>query len=82
MLQPIWGYGCWCNFGENLMQGSGKPQDAYDHICQSMQMCMRCAVMDSAENEENDGYCDPLVDSYNATIQWFGMKGQESLMAD
>ena len=81
MLQPIWGYGCWCNFGENLMQGRGKPQDEYDQICQSMQMCMRCAVMDSAKYEDNDGYCDPLVDSYNATIQWFGSKDQ-SLMAD
>ena len=75
MLQPIWGYGCWCNFGENLMQGSGKPQDDYDQICQNMQMCMKCAVIDT-------GYeCDPLVDTYNATISWFGSKS-ETLMAD
>merc|ERR1712046_337912 len=57
------------------MQGNGKPQDDYDQICQNMQMCMKCAVIDT------DYECDPLVDTYNATISWFGSKS-ETLMAD
>lgn len=60
VLEPIWGYGCWCNFGENLMTGQGQPKNRHDEICKHLQECMRCARHDS------EG-CNPITDHYTAT---------------
>ena len=62
-LAGIWGYGCWCNFGANLMEGSGTPMNGHDIICQKMQLCLRCAKLDT--QGEGDS-CDPKTKSYNA----------------
>lgn len=60
-LQPIWGYGCWCNFDSDLMEGRGRPQNKYDEICRDMQLCLRCARFDG----KNEGYeCDPITQGY------------------
>jgi len=60
-LGPIWGYGCWCNFDQDLMEGRGRPQNKYDEICRDMQLCLRCARFDG----KNEGYeCDPITQSY------------------
>merc|ERR1711953_886540 len=62
-LSGIWNYGCWCNFGENLMEGSGKPVNRFDEVCQRYQSCLRCARNDASDG----GYsCNPKTDSYNA----------------
>ena len=70
-LQAIWGYGCWCHFGDDLMVGAGTPVNLLDSYCKSMQLCMRCAVMDGDEcpedeNNNNSETCDPKNQSYSA----------------
>ena len=40
-FRGIWGYGCWCNFGYDLLKGSSKPVDEFDGICKNLQMCLR-----------------------------------------
>jgi len=62
-LAGIWGYGCWCNFGADLMEGNGAPVNGHDTICQRMQQCLRCAKIDGA-SEGNS--CDPKTKSYTA----------------
>merc|ERR1711881_49783 len=74
----IWGYGCWCNFGYDLTQGSGKPIDGFDGVCKSLQMCLRCARIDA--NEAGQESCDPVGVEYNATFSW--LPSQEGIMAD
>ena len=45
-LDRIWGYGCWCHFGADLMVGHGQPQNVFDAICKDLQLCSRCAKYD------------------------------------
>lgn len=67
-LEGIWGYGCWCNFGEHLLTGGASPVNQFDEICKNLQLCLRCAKMDG----ENDGYeCDPKTVDYNSVSEWF-----------
>jgi len=76
-LSGIWGYGCWCNFGVDLMKGNGLPMNEFDNVCKNMQLCLRCARMDGTdENEE----CDPKTQDYNAAFSWFPT--QNSLGSD
>ena len=61
-IDKIKNYGCWCNFDNSLMEGTGEPQNVYDSICRKLQLCLRCAKMDGS----NEGYgCDPKTDTYN-----------------
>merc|ERR1719461_23263 len=51
-LQPIWNYGCWCNFektenNRGILSGAGEPLDVYDEICRDYQLCSRCAKRDA-----------------------------------
>merc|ERR1711988_1844715 len=41
-LDGIWGYGCWCNFGEHLLTGGATPVNEFDEICKNLQLCLRC----------------------------------------
>lgn len=76
-LSGIWGYGCWCNFGYNLLEGQGKPVNEYDNICKKMQMCLRCSRLDG----KTDGHhCNPKTQNYNADFGW--MPGNEAILAD
>jgi len=70
-LKGIWHYGCWCNFGNDLLEGNGMPMNKHDELCQNMQLCLRCAKMDA----EDDGTytCDPKNDRFNAAFR-FGRK--------
>jgi len=73
-LRGVWGYGCWCNFGVDLMKGKGPTVNAHDSACERMQQCLRCARIDGI----TDGYnCDPKVSSYNAVF--FPVSGSTSL---
>jgi len=63
----VWGYGCWCNFGEELTTGSGKPVDDFDKVCKDLQMCLRCSKLDA---KETGGYCNPLTQQYSATYNF------------
>jgi len=68
-LKKIWNYGCWCNMGSNLLKGIGIVIDDYDHACQNMQRCLRCAEMDA----EFGGYdCNPKTTSYSAQMMFNG----------
>jgi hypothetical protein len=76
-LDGIWGYGCWCNFGEHLLTGGAAPVNTFDEICKDMQLCLRCAKMDG----ENDGYeCDPKTVDYNVVVEW--MNSDEALFSE
>lgn len=64
-LKGIWGYGCWCNFGNNLLQGRGQPVNEHDAACKRMQHCLRCAEMDALA----DNYaCDAKTNQYNSIL--------------
>ena len=54
-------HGCWCNFGEHLMQGHGPPVNTFDAICKDFSRCLKCARFDG--KKENFG-CDPVVQTY------------------
>ena len=62
-LAPIWQYGCWCNFDEDLTLGRDQPVDVYDRVCRRYQLCLRCARRDGKVNGE---YCDPVGQNYVA----------------
>lgn len=65
-LKGIWGYGCWCNFGNKLLKGRGKPVNKHDKVCMDMQQCLRCAEMDAAE----DNYlCNVKNAQYNSLLE-------------
>ena len=61
-LSHIWGYGCWCNFGDDLLEGSYHPVNAYDEVCRNLQQCLKCSMMDA---EEGAYECNPRTKSYN-----------------
>ena len=73
-LQGIWQYGCWCNFGDRLMEGAHHPINEHDDLCRSMQLCMRCAKMD-ARNEGRS--CDPKTQDFVAAFAF----GDQSLVS-
>jgi len=50
IISPIFGYGCWCNFGEMFGKGGGQPTDAFDRSCKQLQQCVRCTKFDDDEN--------------------------------
>merc|ERR1712019_276637 len=66
-FSAVWGYGCWCNFGNELTTGSGKPVDDFDHVCKDLQMCLRCSKLDAKEAGD---FCDPLTQQYSATYNF------------
>ena len=41
IITPIFGYGCWCNFGDKFGKGGGKPKDAFDRSCKQLQRCVQ-----------------------------------------
>jgi hypothetical protein len=65
-LQGIWGYGCWCHFDTDIMNGNGPPVNGFDAICMQMQKCLRCASQDGGAS------CNPKDTSttYSADYQW------------
>lgn len=85
-LQAIWGYGCWCYFGDDLMQGQGTPVNALDGFCKNMQLCLRCAVLDG-ENcpidddlDAEDKTCDPKTQKYNS--EFSKLPAEQAILAD
>ena len=60
-LSHIWGYGCWCNFGDELLEGSYHPVNAYDEVCRNLQQCLKCAIKDA---QTGDYECDPKTKGY------------------
>jgi len=70
-LTPLFGYGCWCFFGNiDSALGRGPPLDQYDAICQKMALCYRCIFVD-AENDGDDT-CDPFTVEFVATLNLGG----------
>jgi len=64
LVDPIWNYGCWCNFGQNLLEGQGGPVNRVDNMCRNLQLCLRCARWDG-KNDPNPYTCDPSTQSYS-----------------
>ena len=65
-LKGIWNYGCWCNFGSDLLKGKGQPVNPHDKVCQDMQLCLRCAEMDATK--ENRA-CNVKTQDFNSLLQ-------------
>jgi len=67
-LDAIWDYGCWCVFGSttNTLTAGGKTNDVVDEICKSLQLCYRCADLDS--KGEGKGSCNAENISYSSSI--------------
>lgn len=65
-MTPIWNYGCWCNFGEHLLKGSGDPVNKPDQFCRSLQLCLRCAKWDGA-NDPQPYNCIPSEQTYTSS---------------
>jgi len=73
-LSPLFGYGCWCFFGNiDSALGRGPPLDSYDAICQKLALCYRCVIVDAAEDGADD--CDPMTVSFNAGLTMSGSLG-------
>ena len=66
-LEAIWGYGCFCNFGENWKSSHGKPVNEIDKVCQNLYNCYKCAIIDSEEENSKDT-CDPNTQKYKVPI--------------
>lgn len=64
-LRGIWGYGCYCNFGNRLTQGKGSPVNKEDAICKRMQLCLRCAEMDA---RDGNYFCNARTTTYNSEL--------------
>jgi len=67
-LADIWGYGCWCNFPV-LGRGSGPILDEFDHVCNFLSRCNRCATQDG-EHADPSYVCDPAVEDFNVNVRW------------
>lgn len=67
-LADIWGYGCWCNFPV-LGRGSGPVLDEYDHACNFLSRCNRCATRDG-EQAQQPYTCDPATEDFNVRVRW------------
>ena len=67
-LSKIMGYGCWCNFQDDLSVGSGEPVDKYDELCRSFQLCMRCARWDGKQAAKNGGDSCNIHGTYRIVI--------------
>lgn len=75
-LSGIWDYGCWCNFGENLLDGSGQAVSEYDEICKKLQLCLRCSKIDNESLET----CDPKTTDYEVDFGW--LKSEQAILSD
>lgn len=69
-LNGLWGYGCHCNFGGELMTGHGTPVNDHDEICMNLQNCLRCVVIDDeADGQPNN--CDPKTEEFSIVSSFF-----------
>lgn len=64
-FSAIQNYGCWCYFGENAGKGFGIPRNPIDEICRDLQMCYRCAKIDSLLESE---ICRPGNTTYRVEM--------------
>jgi len=72
-LTPLWGYGCWCFFGNlDSTLGRGPPIDKYDAICKDLTQCYRCIHEDSSNEDEE---CDPYNTSFDSSMSVSGTLG-------
>jgi len=67
-FEAIWGYGCWCIFGNDgfATTAGGQVQDTADAICKDLQLCYRCAALDS--KKEGKGVCNAFAQTYDFTV--------------
>jgi len=68
-LTAINNYGCWCSFDGLSNRNKGVPQDGIDELCQSLQKCYRCSIMDGRDSGD---LCHPWTEEYVVNGQWGG----------
>lgn len=61
-FENIWGYGCHCYFGESWDKGRGTPVNPMDSLCQDMNTCYKCIILDA--KAEGDTTCNPAFQDY------------------
>ena len=61
LFDPVDGYGCWCYFGSDYVNGRGHTQDALDEECKKLVNGYRCARMDAKARGE---ICDASTEAY------------------
>lgn len=66
--EDIHGYGCWCNFDQQISKGYGLPIDPWDEVCRSAQLCTRCIQFDQTNNDKDT--CDLVNTSYKNNISF------------
>ena len=67
-LEHIWNYGCWCYFGDNSSTvGAGPTVDYLDSLCKDLQLCYKCAKIDSLNNGEE--ICHPEKTDYTIKVK-------------
>jgi len=71
-FSAIDGYGCWCNFAEDAGKGFGTPRNVIDEICRDLQLCYRCAKIDSYFE---DNICHPGNQTYKVEMNHEVMSG-------
>lgn len=64
-LDAIWGYGCYCMFGDDWRKGHSKPVNEIDAACQKLHLCYKCAWIDGMHESED---CDPAYQTYVAPV--------------
>jgi len=64
LLEPIYGYGCWCYFQDDFGKGKGRPKNAVDRQCRELQRGYACVLLEANETGDN---CIPWEVKYNAT---------------
>jgi len=73
-LTPLWGYGCWCFFGNiDSTLGRGPPIDHYDGVCKELTQCYRCIIHDA--DNEGDDECDPYNTEFESSLMVSGSFG-------
>lgn len=79
-LEGLWGYGCWCHFGADLMRGHGDPQNDHDTICMDLQNCLRCIQIDEVPATVGGGICNPKSSTFQLGASFFS--GEQALMTE
>lgn len=72
-LEEINNYGCWCNFGDEYVNGRGAPQDFIDNECKNLVQGYRCIVIDALERGEE---CEPATSTTYTAFQFFGSQNE------
>lgn len=86
-LTGLWGYGCHCNFHNNILLGHGDPVNLHDNLCMDYKNCMKCISIDQELDENNtlgwaNSTCDPTQANFKLGFMSFGSTQASIINAD